>query len=245
MNASFNTATNCVPFEAIYGRKGMLGFPDLNQTTAESAEEYSKSVVSTLEDIHKAVKVATEVTDSKYLADANQGHLRQNLKIGDKCLLFRPLATTATKKSPWIDDFEVIDADPEGLILKVRNLKTKKSEWVSLHHVRQIKERPARLTPDTDWLDLDEPVIVSSPAESKGGIREVSLTPKVNPATPPTTTPTSSVTQSTQSTTSNPLEPSQSSPTVPRRLSRTRAQTKSLNIQSTKGKTYAQVCRRI
>ena len=182
MNASINAGTGKTPFEVIYGRKSQIHLPILNPVRSKTPAEHQLKTKQALEDIHKFVQIASTTTDQKHLAQSNDGQLRRPLEKGDICCLYRPVAAAAGKKEPWIGEYKVIETN--NYVLKIENVETKETDWVSLHHVRRIKERPERLQTD---LRFQEPVIVpiehnnqKEPlphAEIKGGAGESVISP--------------------------------------------------------------------
>ena len=243
LNAGYCVSSKCVPFECIYGHKGLIGLPDLAKLKTDTTRSYITLVNGTLRDIHNYVTVANQAVNDAYLSKANNGQLRKPPEKGDRCCLYRPMSTAAGKREPWVGEYLVLEAN--DYVTKVKNVETAATEWVSNHHVKVICSRPKRLELDDDWDESNLPILTEispedpcAPSNFKGG--EVEQTTGVKPPSP--TVEAETVPPGRSRKRGRPPRTTQTEGTaaskVPRRSGRIRQQTRQLNIASTRGKSY-------
>ena len=220
LNAQFNKSTGQVPFECVYGRKGVIGLPVFDKKY-ENTRTMQSDISFTLQQVHKAVRLANQKFDENYRAKCNSRPIRKAVEVGQKVCLYRPVSAQSSGKFHWIGRFTVLETNFS--VCKVSDDSTGKTSWVHCMHIRPLIEREERLK-NTDLPE--EPVFVKVTTttrpdpESQGGASRKTDSVSVQ-----------KVARSTR--------PPKSAPSAPTRQStRARKTTAKFNVTSFKGQSY-------
>ena len=181
LNAAPNQATKCSPFFAMYGRHFCLDIPQIEKDlSADNALSYGMSLGTQLSRVHKLVKFCADETIAQF-DSKTKPVIPENLQIGDKVLIYRPISAQKEAKFDWIDGFVIVDFS--DFSARIKNEKTGKLDWVHRRHIRKVKIRPSHLEDDLDE-DYESADIVNETSfkmktehSSTGG-----GTPRVTPA---------------------------------------------------------------
>ena len=232
MNASVNAATKKSPFEVIFGRKGVLGLPVLDQPKGETHAEYLADLNSHLREIQHFVRISNFNADQKYLARINNGTVRQAISPGQKVCLYRPQSAPDSKFC-WIGSFTVLESNYN--VVKIRNEENGKEQWVHSYHVKPIVTRDSRLEREIDdFYDSLPPV-----SENRGGGARPSSVSNKAPAKQATESDLKKFFK--QKAPKRTRKKPTTTTTAPRRSGRQRKQTQQLNIAGTNTQSYAAI----
>ena len=72
----------------------------------------------------------------------------ENLQIGDKVLIYRPISAQKEAKFDWIDGFIIVDFN--DFTARIKDEKSGKLDWVHRRHIRKVQIRPSHLEDDSD-----------------------------------------------------------------------------------------------
>ena len=132
----------------MYGRHFCLDIPQIEKDlSADNALSYGMSLGTELSRVHKLVKFCADETVAKYDSKMKPV-IPENLQIGDKVLIYRPISAQKEAKFDWIDGFVIVDYN--DFSARIKNEKTGKLDWVHRRHTRKVKIRPSHLDDDLD-----------------------------------------------------------------------------------------------
>ena len=132
----------------MYGRHFCLDIPQIEKDlSADNALSYGMSLGTELSRVHKLVKFCADETVAKYDSKMKPV-IPENLQIGDKVLIYRPISAQKEAKFDWIDGFVIVDYN--DFSARIKDEKTGKLDWVHRRHTRKVKIRPSHLEDDLD-----------------------------------------------------------------------------------------------
>ena len=237
MNASVNAATKKSPFEVIFGRKGVLGLPVLDQPEGETHAEYLANLNTHLREIQHFVRISNYEADQKYLAKINNGTVRQAITPGQKVCLYRPQSAPDPKFS-WIGSFTVLESNYN--VVKIRNEQNGKEQWVHSYHVKPIVTRDSRFEREIDEFYEDYHDSLPPVSENRGGGTRPSGVSDKAPVRQATEADLTKFFKQ-KTTRKTRKKPTTTTSTASRRSSRQRKQTKQFNISNTNKQSYAAI----
>ena len=171
---SYKGVQNVSQVNSLFGGKELQYTPK-SEVCPEVVADYAVTTNNVISKVHENVRLANKFADESYLKSMNSGHLRANVSPGDKCLIFRPLAATATKRQPWIGIFDVISTN--HFVTKVSD-KNGQIQWVHNSHIKKLVPR----RPNLASLDFDDD-------DSVQGVKVLPLPGGTPPAPPPNRMP--------------------------------------------------------
>ena len=130
---SYKGVQNVSQVNSLFGGKELQCTPK-SEVRPEVVANYAVTTNNVISKVHESVSPANKLVDENYLKSMNSGHPRADGSPGDKCLSYRPSATTATKRQPMIGIFDVNSiyqfvarvSDKNGQIIWVCNSRIKK-----------------------------------------------------------------------------------------------------------------------
>jgi len=238
MNMAKNKSTKCSPYECVFGQKPKFGLPSPTGKDLKSGDPrtYGLNVRLLLENVHESVKTAAEAADLA-IESRVKSRKQQRLEVGDEVLIKREHSVVAKEtKMPWIGPYKILDTNQHV----IRISDGENSDWIHRNHIYKLVERKSKLQNDDD--DTPPPIALDSggfnqpigkttdksAGQNSGGLGVKSpVRPKKSRVKPKPETNTESTSPAT--------------PIARRRSARTKEPIQRMQLDHTKGKTYAQV----
>ena len=156
LNSLKNRSTKCSPFYALHGYEwSHPGMPVVSSWSVKPGENIGFTLCERLEKCHRAIIQMSQAADERRVLEANSRYEVEPLATGDQVMIFRPVSAEAKETNmPNIGPYTVVQANE--LTAKLRNNDNGVEDYVSRHHIKKIKPKPAFAYDDEDELLIDE-----------------------------------------------------------------------------------------